>query len=211
MTIPKSSFLLYPSSSILQQNTTTMKRISIFVSGNGTNLQRIAEYFSNNQEVEIVNVVCNNPKAYSIERAKNLGIPLRMVTKKEFNTPEFTKEMQGLNLDLIVLAGFLLQIPESLVKAFPKKIINIHPALLPKYGGKGFYGEHVHEAVVAAKEPYSGITIHYVNELYDSGEIIFQAKIALNDHETPDTVAAKIHVLEQANFPVIIEQVLFGE
>ena len=188
-----------------------MKRISIFVSGNGTNLQRIAEYFSNNQEVEIVNVVCNNPKAYSIERAKNLSIPLRMVTKKEFNTPEFTKEMQDLNLDLIVLAGFLLQIPESLVKAFPKKIINIHPALLPKYGGKGFYGEHVHEAVVAAKEPYSGITIHYVNELYDSGEIIFQAKIALNDHETPDTVAAKIHVLEQANFPVIIEQVLFGE
>ena len=188
-----------------------MKRISIFVSGNGTNLQRIAEYFSNNQEVEIVNVVCNNPKAYSIERAKNLGIPLRMVTKKEFNTPEFTKEMQDLNLDLIVLAGFLLQIPESLVKAFPKKIINIHPALLPKYGGKGFYGEHVHEAVVAAKEPYSGITIHYVNELYDNGEIIFQAKIVLNDHETPDTVAAKIHVLEQANFPVIIEQVLFGE
>lgn len=185
-----------------------MKRISIFVSGNGTNLQRIAEYFSENQDVEIVNVVCNNPKAYSIERAKNLGIPLRMVTKKEFNTPEFTQEMQNLNLDLIVLAGFLLQIPESLVKAFPKKIINIHPALLPKYGGKGFYGEHVHEAVVAAKETYSGITIHYVNELYDSGEIIFQAKIALNDHETPDTVAAKIHVLEQANFPVIIEQVL---
>lgn len=185
-----------------------MKRISIFVSGNGTNLQRIAEYFSENQDVEIVNVVCNNPKAYSIERAKKLGIPLRMVTKKEFNTPEFTQEMQNLNLDLIVLAGFLLQIPESLVKAFPKKIINIHPALLPKYGGKGFYGEHVHEAVVAAKETYSGITIHYVNELYDSGEIIFQAKIALNDHETPDTVAAKIHVLEQANFPVIIEQVL---
>lgn len=185
-----------------------MKRISIFVSGNGTNLQRIAEYFSENQDVEIVNVVCNNPKAYSIERAKNLGIPLRMVTKKEFNTPEFTQEMQNLNLDLIVLAGFLLQIPESLVKAFPKKIINIHPALLPKYGGKGFYGEHVHEAVVAAKETYSGITIHYVNELYDSGEIIFQAKIALNNHETPDTVAAKIHVLEQANFPVIIEQVL---
>ena len=188
-----------------------MKRISIFVSGNGTNLQRIAEYFSNNPDVEIVNVVCNNPKAYSIERAKNLGIPLRMVTKKEFNTPEFTKEMQDLNLDLIVLAGFLLQIPESLVKAFPKKIINIHPALLPNYGGKGFYGEHVHEAIVAAKEPYSGITIHYVNEIYDNGEIIFQAKIALNDHETPDTVAAKIHVLEQANFPVIIEQVLFGE
>ena len=185
-----------------------MKRLSIFVSGNGTNLQRIAEYFSENQDVEIVNVVCNNPKAYSIERAKNLGIPLRMITKKEFNTPEFTQEMQNLNLDLIVLAGFLLQIPESLVKAFPKKIINIHPALLPKYGGKGFYGEHVHEAVVAAKETYSGITIHYVNEFYDSGEIIFQAKIALNDHETPDTVAAKIHVLEQANFPVIIEQVL---
>lgn len=188
-----------------------MKRISIFVSGNGTNLQRIADYFSSNPEVEIVNVVCNNPNAYSIERAKKLGIPVRMVTKKEFNTPEFTEEMRNLDLDLIVLAGFLLLIPNSLVKAYPNKIINIHPALLPNYGGKGFYGEHVHEAVVAAKEPYSGITIHYVNEVYDSGEIIFQAQVALDANETPDSLAAKIHILEQTHFPIVIEKVLFGK
>ena len=108
--------------------------------------------------------MCNNPKAYSIERAKNLGIPLRMITKEEFKSEAFVKEMQDLHVDLIVLAGFLWKIPENLVKAFPKKIVNIHPALLPKYGGKGFYGEHVHEAVVAAKEAQSGITVHYVNE-----------------------------------------------
>ena len=185
-----------------------MKRLSIFVSGNGTNLQRIAEYFANNPEVEIANVVCNNPKAYSIERAKNLGIPLRMVTKQDFNSEVFVAEMQSLDIDLIVLAGFLWKLPEGLVKAFPKRIVNIHPALLPKYGGKGFYGEHVHEAVVAAKEPFSGITVHYVNELYDSGEIILHAHVALDEKETPDSLAAKIHSLEQAYFPVAIEYVL---
>ena len=115
-----------------------MKRLSIFVSGNGTNLQRIAEYFANNKDVDIVNVVCNNPKAYSIERAKNLGIPLRMITREEFKSEAFIKEMQDLHIDLIVLAGFLWKIPEALDKSFPKKIVNIHPALLPKYGGKGF-------------------------------------------------------------------------
>ena len=186
-----------------------MKRISIFVSGNGTNLQRIAEFFRNNKEVEIVNVVCNNPKAYAIERAKNLGIPVRMINKQEFNSPEFTQEMVDLNLDLIVLAGFLWKIPASLIQAYPRQIVNIHPALLPKYGGKGFYGEHVHEAVVAAKEPFSGITIHYVNEVYDSGEIILQAYVTLSEDETPDSLAAKIHKLEQAYFPVTIQQLLF--
>ena len=182
-----------------------MKRISRFVSGNGTNLQRIAEYFKDHPDVEIVNVVCNNPKAYAIERAKNLGIPLRMVTRKEFNSIEFTQGMADLKLDLIVLAGFLWKIPSSLIQAYPKKIVNIHPALLPKYGGKGFYGEHVHEAVVAAKEAYSGITIHYVNEIYDNGEIILQAYTKLDAGETPDSLAAKIHKLEQAYFPVAIE------
>ena len=185
-----------------------MKRLSIFVSGNGTNLQRIAEYFKDNKDVEIVNVVCNNPKAYAIERAKNLDIPLRMITKKEFESLAFTEEMKDLNLDLIVLAGFLWKIPSSLIQAYPKKIVNIHPALLPKYGGKGFYGEHVHEAVVAAKEAQSGITVHYVNEVYDSGEIIMQARVSLDEKETPDSLAAKIHKLEQAYFPVAIEQVL---
>ena len=185
-----------------------MKRLSIFVSGNGTNLQRIAEYFLEYWDITIVNVVCNNPKAYAIERAKKLDIPVRMITKQDFNSEAFIKELQDLDIDLIVLAGFLWKLPENLVKAFPKKIVNIHPALLPKYGGKGFYGEHVHEAVVAAKEQYSGITVHYVNELYDSGEIILQAHVALDENETPDSLAAKIHQLEQAYFPVAIEYVL---
>ena len=185
-----------------------MKRISIFVSGNGTNLQRIAGYFKDSNEVEIVNVVCNNPQAYAIERAKNLSIPLRMITKKEFNSPEFTKEMADLKLDPIVLAGFLWKIPASLIQAYPKQIINIHPALLPKYGGKGFYGEHVHEAVVAAKEAFSGITIHYVNEIYDNGEIILQAYTKLDPEETPDSLASKIHKLEQTYFPVAIEYLI---
>ena len=185
-----------------------MKKLSIFVSGNGTNLQRIAEYFANNKDVEIINVVCNNPKAYSIERVKKLGIPLRMINREEFKSEAFIKELQDLGIDLIVLAGFLWKLPENLVKAFPKKIVNIHPALLPKYGGKGFYGEHVHEAVVAAKEAQSGITVHYVNELYDSGEIILQARVSLDENETPDSLAAKIHQLEQAYFPVAIDFVL---
>ena len=185
-----------------------MKKISIFVSGNGTNLQRIAEYFQNNPDVEIVNVVCNNPKAYAIERAKNLGIPVRMVTRQAFKSPEFTEEMAALDLDLIVLAGFQWKIPSGLIEAYPNNIINIHPALLPKYGGKGFYGEHVHEAVVAAKEAFSGITIHYVNENYDDGAIIFQARVALEEGETPDSLAAKIHGLEQEHFPVVIAHLL---
>ena len=188
-----------------------MKKLSIFVSGNGTNLQRIAEYFLEDWAVKIENVVCNNPNAYAIERAKKLDIPVRMITKQDFNSEAFVKELQDLGIDLIVLAGFLWKLPENLVKAFPKKIVNIHPALLPKYGGKGFYGEHVHEAVVAAKEAQSGITIHYVNELYDSGEIILQAHVSLDENETPDSLAAKIHQLEQAYFPVAIEQVLLSQ
>ena len=188
-----------------------MKKLSIFVSGNGTNLQRIAKYFLEYWDITIVNVVCNNPKAYAIERAKKLDIPVRLITKEEFDSEAFIKELQDLDIDLIVLAGFLWKLPENLVKAFQKKIVNIHPALLPKYGGKGFYGEHVHEAVVAAKEPYSGITVHYVNELYDSGEIILQARVSLDENETPDSLAAKIHQLEQAYFPVAIEQVLFSQ
>ena len=185
-----------------------MKRLSVFVSGNGTNLQRIAEYFKDSEEVQIVNVVCNNPKAYSIERAKKLGIPVRMVNRQAFNSPEFIQEMADLKLDLIVLAGFLWKIPEGLIQMYHQKIINIHPALLPKYGGKGFYGEHVHEAVVAAKEAFSGITIHYVNEIYDSGEIILQAYTKLDPNETPDSLAAKIHKLEQTYFPVAIDYLI---
>ena len=185
-----------------------MKRLAVFVSGGGTNLQRIAEYFAPNPEVEVACVVSNNKDAYANQRAKNLGIPLLVVDKAYFTSEMFVERMKSLDIDLIVLAGFLWLIPQRLIEAFPNKIINIHPALLPKYGGKGFYGHHVHEAVVAAHEKESGITIHYVNEHYDSGNIIFQAKVALAATDTPDDVAAKIHVLEQANFPVVIEKLL---
>ena len=188
-----------------------MKRIAIFVSGGGTNLQRIAEYFAQNTDVEIVCVVSNNKDAYANQRAKNLGIPLLLVDKDYFNSELFIERMKSLDVDLIVLAGFLWLIPQRLIEDFPNKIINIHPALLPKYGGKGFYGHHVHEAVVAAHEKESGITIHYVNEKYDSGSIIFQKKVALTPSDTPDDVAAKIHILEQENFPLVIEKLLFDK
>ena len=185
-----------------------MKRLSIFVSGGGTNLQRIAEYFAENPEVEIANVICNTPNAYAIERAKNLGIPCKIISRAEFKSEDFSKELLDQNIDLIVLAGFLWLVPQHLIEAFPNKIINIHPALLPKYGGKGFYGEHVHEAVVTAKEEFSGITIHYVNECYDSGAIIFQAKVALEEGETADSLAAKIHKLEYQHYPEVIEELI---
>lgn len=188
-----------------------MKRLTIFVSGGGTNLQRIAEYFAPNPDVEIACVVSNNKDAYANQRAKNLGIPLLLVDKEYFNGEKFVERMKSLDIDLIVLAGFLWLIPQKLIDAFPSKIINIHPALLPKYGGKGFYGHYVHEAVVAAHEKESGITIHYVNEKYDSGDIIFQKTVALTPSDTPDNVAAKIHVLEQENFPVVIEKLLFDK
>ena len=188
-----------------------MKRLAVFVSGGGTNLQRIAEYFAPNQDVEIACVVSNNKDAYANQRAKNLGIPLLLVEKTYFTGDLFVERMKSLDIDLIVLAGFLWLIPQRLIEAFPNKIINIHPALLPKYGGKGFYGHHVHEAVVAAHEKESGITVHYVNEQYDSGNIIFQAKVALSEIDTPDDVAAKIHVLEQENFPLVIEKLLLAK
>ncbi|HJH60018.1 MAG TPA: phosphoribosylglycinamide formyltransferase [Bacteroidetes bacterium] len=185
-----------------------MTNIAVFVSGNGTNLQRIADFFQNDDNVNIVCVVCNNPAAYAVQRAEKMNIPVIMVDKKTLNDESFVKLLQDKGVDFIVLAGFLLLIPASLVKAYPNKIVNIHPALLPKYGGKGFYGEHVHEAVVAAHEPVSGITIHYVNEKYDSGDIIFQAQVPLADDETPDSLAAKIHQLEYEHFPVIIKSLI---
>ncbi len=186
-----------------------MKRLAIFVSGGGTNLQRIAEYFAPNPDVEIACVVSNNKDAYANRRAENLGIKLMVIDRRRFNDKAFSEELKALNVDLIVLAGFLWLVPRHLIDAFPNKIINIHPALLPKYGGKGFYGHHVHEAVVAAHEKESGITIHYVNECYDSGDVIFQKKVAVAETDTPDDVAAKIHVLEQENFPVVIENLLY--
>ena len=203
-----------------------MKRLAIFVSGGGTNLQQIAEYFAPNPEVKIVCVVSNNKDAFANVRAKNLGIPLVMLNSKakihdlelqsryevsktfDFQDVTFSEYLKSLEVDLIVLAGFLWLIPRHLLDAFDGKIINIHPALLPKYGGKGFYGRHVHEAVVAHHEKESGITIHYVNERYDSGDIIFQKSVELSETDTAEDVAAKIHILEKDYFPVVIEELL---
>lgn len=186
-----------------------MKRLAIFVSGNGTNMERIATYFKDNKEVEIAIVYCNNPLAGAIERAKRLDIPTKIIDREQFRSDGFVHELKQKQIDLIVLAGFLWLIPSKIVVAFANQIINIHPALLPNYGGKGMYGEKVHEAVVAAKEEFSGITIHYVNENYDEGATIFQANVALSENETPDTLAKKIHQLEYEYFPKVIETLLF--
>lgn len=187
-----------------------MVRIIIFASGSGTNAENIMHYFKNRDIAEVKYVLTNNRKAKVIDRAEKFNVPAIIFTKEELSSEIFLKFLKQ-ETDLIILAGFLLKIPEDMVKAFPKKIINIHPALLPKYGGKGMYGMHVHEAVVAHHEKESGITIHYVNEKYDDGAVIFQKRVALTSADTPEDVAAKIHILEQENFPQVIERLILGK
>jgi len=185
-----------------------MKNLALFASGNGTNVQRIAEYFADSPNIRIKLIVSNNAQAYVLERAKKLGIASYLIRNKDefYNSDAVLEMLQQNSIDFIVLAGFLWLIPYPIIEAFSNRIINIHPALLPKYGGKGMYGRHVHEAVVANKEPESGITIHYVNQHYDEGKIIFQAKCALSPEDTPEMVAQKVHALEYEYFPKIIEQ-----
>ena len=184
------------------------KKLAIFASGSGSNAENIINYFSGNKNVTFPFILCNKKDAYVKVRAERLNIPFRLFTKDELKDGTVLGWLQEAKVDYVILAGFLLQVPSAIIEAFPNRIINIHPALLPKFGGKGMYGSHVHEAVVAAKEAQSGITVHYVNEIYDSGEIILQARVRLDEKETPDSLAAKIHKLEQAYFPVAIEQVL---
>ena len=187
-----------------------MKRIVIFASGSGTNAENLIRFFQNNDNVEVIQVLTNNPYAKVLDRAKNLSI-----SALSFNRIAFSKTNHVLDIlklqkpDLIVLAGFLWKIPESFIKTFPNKIINIHPALLPKFGGKGMYGMHVHEAVINSKEKETGITIHYVNENYDEGATIFQAKCKVLSSDTANDVAAKIHELEMEHFPIVINSLLF--
>lgn len=186
-----------------------MKRIVLFASGSGSNVENIVHYFKDRKDVEVVAVYCNNSKAFVLERCKKLGIPSRLFGRKEFvEDTVVVNELLHQKIDLVVLAGFLWLIPESLVKAFPNRIINIHPALLPKYGGKGMYGHFVHEAVVANKEKESGITIHYVNEHYDDGKVIFQGKCSLEPSDSAETVAQKIQRLEAEHFPRVVDEVL---
>ncbi len=186
-----------------------MKRIALFASGSGSNAEKIAQYFAGNADVEISLVLSNNPKAGVIERMRPLHIPVLLFDRHTFyETERITDILQKQSIDLVVLAGFMWLMPGGLVRAFPDKIINIHPALLPKFGGKGMYGHYVHEAVVANGETESGITIHYVNERYDEGTPIFQATCALSLADTPDDVARKVQQLEHEHFPRVVASVL---
>lgn len=185
-----------------------MKKIVIFASGSGTNAENIIKHFKAGDKGIVVAVFTNNPKAKVIERAENLQIPTEIFTKEELIIGKALQKLKVIQPDLIVLAGFLLKLPESIIETYPNKIINIHPALLPKYGGKGMYGMNVHNSVVENKEKETGITIHYVNENYDEGNVIFQKTVPLSGNETPEEVADKIHELEQKYFPSIVEEVL---
>ena len=185
------------------------KKIAIFASGSGTNAENIIRYFEGNDSVKVSLVLSNKSDAYVLERARVLGVPCVALPKEGWTDGwavlDLLREYQ---IGFIVLAGFLLRVPEVLLNAYPNKIINIHPALLPKFGGKGMYGDRVHEAVVAAGEQESGITIHYINEHYDEGSIIFQAKCPVLPEDSSEDVATKVHALEYEHYPVIIKKIL---
>lgn len=186
-----------------------MIKIAVFASGNGSNAENIAAYFSNDNNVNISLIVSNKAEAFVHERAKKIGIPSVTYTKNDFIDGFPVLDMlRKQEIDFIVLAGFLLRIPLPIIEAFPEKIVNIHPALLPNYGGKGMYGDRVHKSVVEARETESGITIHYVDEHYDEGQIIFQAKCEVLPTDTFEDVAQKVHKLEYTYFPIVIGKVL---
>ncbi|MGY5352082.1 phosphoribosylglycinamide formyltransferase [Wenyingzhuangia sp. IMCC45533] len=185
-----------------------MIKIAILASGSGSNAENIANYFSNDKNVEITYILTNKKDAFVLQRAKKLGIKSRVFTNKEMKEDLNLLELLKAEADFIVLAGFLLKVPENIIEAFPNKIINIHPALLPSYGGKGMYGMHVHRAVKNNNETETGITIHFVNENYDEGAIIFQAKTAINKNDTPEDIAQKVHALEYEHFPKVIKETI---
>ncbi|HTI91246.1 MAG TPA: phosphoribosylglycinamide formyltransferase [Puia sp.] len=188
-----------------------MKKIAIFASGAGSNAAKIIDHFRSHPNIKISLIVCNKPGAGVLDIAQKEGIPTLIIEKEIFfQGSAYLGELREKGVDFIVLAGFLWKIPSALVKAYPGRIINIHPALLPKYGGKGMYGRFVHEAVVEAKETETGITIHYVDELYDHGQVIFQERVPLSPEDTPGTVAQKVHRLEHLHFPKIIEAVVLA-
>jgi formyltetrahydrofolate-dependent phosphoribosylglycinamide formyltransferase len=184
-------------------------RLAIFASGTGTNAKKIIEHFRNHSSIKIELIVSNKTTAGVLEIASVNNIDTLIIEKEKFFRGDaFVPELKERGITFIVLAGFLWKIPDTLISAYPNKIINIHPALLPKYGGKGMYGMNVHAAVIAANEKETGITIHYVDGHYDNGDIIFQAKCELNENDTPETVAQKVHGLEHEHFPRVIEEVI---
>jgi phosphoribosylglycinamide formyltransferase-1 len=185
------------------------KRIAIFASGSGSNAQKIMEHFKRNSEAEVVLILTNNPQAYVLQRADNFEIPSHIFSRHEFyETDGIIRLLKNLQVDLIVLAGFLWLVPPTLLKAFPNKIINLHPALLPKFGGQGMYGDHVHKAVLAAGEEESGITIHFVNEKFDEGEILHQSRFKIEPGDNLEMIKFKGQQLEHQNFPRVIESLL---
>ncbi|WP_069659306.1 phosphoribosylglycinamide formyltransferase [Arcticibacter eurypsychrophilus] len=185
------------------------KRIAIFASGSGSNAQKIMEHFNKHPDAEVALILCNNPSAYVIQRADNFEIPSHVFDKYEFTkTDTILKLLKSMEIDLIVLAGFLWLIPENLLKAFPNQIINIHPALLPKYGGKGMYGDRVHQAVLDNKETESGITIHFVNENFDDGEIIHQSRYRIDKNDDIEMIKFKGQQLEHLHYPKVVENLV---
>lgn len=186
-----------------------MKRVVIFASGNGSNAENLIRFFQNRDNVSVIQVLTNNPRAKVIDRCKKLNVSTLLFNRKSFfETSVVLNALKKLQPDLIILAGFLWKFPENILAAFPNKVINLHPALLPKYGGKGMYGMHVHEAVVKNKEAETGITIHFVNEQYDEGAIIFQAKCVVHTSDSAADVAKKIQALEMEHFPLVVHQLL---
>jgi len=186
-----------------------MTNISIFVSGSGTNCENIIRHFTDSKDVKIALVLSNRSDAYALVRAEKYNIPAVVLPKTDFYKEEqLLGLMQTYAIDFIVLAGFLLMIPDFLIRAYNRRMVNLHPALLPKFGGKGMYGHHVHEAVKAAGETETGMTVHWVSSICDGGEIIAQYCTPINPEDTPDDIAAKEHILEQKYFPTVIEQVL---
>lgn len=183
------------------------KKIVIFASGSGSNAQRLMEYFEHHSQIRVAALFSNNPKAYALKRAETFHVPVFLFNRDEFyHTHKVVEQVKQISPDLIVLAGFLWLVPQSLLQAFPNRIINIHPALLPNYGGKGMHGLHVHTAVLQAKDAESGITIHRVNEEYDKGEFVLQVKCPVHPTDTPEALAARILQLEHEHLPRIVEQ-----
>jgi phosphoribosylglycinamide formyltransferase-1 len=186
-----------------------MTRIAIFASGAGSNARKIIEHFSQHPKIRIELIVCNKPQAGVLNIADEHGIPTLILDKEQFfRGNAYVDEFKADDIDFIVLAGFLWKVPNALIHAYPEKIVNIHPALLPKYGGKGMYGNFVHEAVIANKETESGISIHVVDEVYDHGKIVFQAKCEVRTDDTPESLAARIHELEHKHYARVIEELL---
>ena len=185
-----------------------MKKIAILASGEGTNAERIIRYFLEKRTAEVALVIVNKAQAGVLKRAERLSVPSLILTAQDFADGKALEILHQYHIDFIVLAGFLLKVPNAILHDYPNKIVNIHPALLPKFGGKGMYGNRVHEAVIAAAEKESGITIHFINGHYDEGDTIFQATCPVMPNDTPETLAARVHALEYEHFPQVIEKIL---